>query len=267
MAAVRQLSTRAIAWRLDRRDGLRLGFTSHDRRVRIGSLDHHPQPGLKLTSVRRSGSFEPGGLDIEGALDSALLTQDDLLSGRWNDARIAAFSFDWQAPDADIRSILHARMARFSIVDAVVRAELIEDRPDVGNGVPRTAPGCRAVFTGRECGLSPARFRHEARVTAIDGAQVTLDSVPATDIFPGGSLRWLDGPNCGLRQAIVAQEGSIVRLSAAPYFRSEPVLAVELIEGCDHDFATCSSRFDNAVNFRGEPHLPGMDFLTRYPGA
>ena len=31
--------------------------------------------------------------------------------------------------------------------------------------------------------------------------------------------------------------------------------------------ATCAGRFANAVNFRGEPHLPGMDLLTRYPGA
>ena len=32
-------------------------------------------------------------------------------------------------------------------------------------------------------------------------------------------------------------------------------------------FATCRDRFANAQNFRGEPHLPGNDLLTRYPGA
>jgi len=30
---------------------------------------------------------------------------------------------------------------------------------------------------------------------------------------------------------------------------------------------TCSARFGNAVNFRGEPYLPGNDLLTRYPGG
>ena len=43
--------------------------------------------------------------------------------------------------------------------------------------------------------------------------------------------------------------------------------AVELIEGCDKSLATCAARFGNAANFRGEPYLPGMDLLTRYPGA
>ena len=42
---------------------------------------------------------------------------------------------------------------------------------------------------------------------------------------------------------------------------------VEVTEGCDKTLATCAARFGNAVNFRGEPHLPGIDLLTRYPGA
>ena len=40
-----------------------------------------------------------------------------------------------------------------------------------------------------------------------------------------------------------------------------------LTQGCNKNFATCRDRFANAVNFRGEPYLPGNDLLTRYPGA
>ena len=42
---------------------------------------------------------------------------------------------------------------------------------------------------------------------------------------------------------------------------------VSLTEGCDKRFATCRTRFANSANFRGEPHLPGNDLLTRYPGG
>jgi uncharacterized phage protein (TIGR02218 family) len=42
---------------------------------------------------------------------------------------------------------------------------------------------------------------------------------------------------------------------------------VALREGCDKMIATCSARFSNVVNFRGEPHVPGNDLLTRHPGA
>jgi hypothetical protein len=41
-------------------------------------------------------------------------------------------------------------------------------------------------------------------------------------------------------------------------------LRVVLREGCDHTLATCANRFVNAVNFQGEPFLPGNDALIRY---
>ena len=35
--------------------------------------------------------------------------------------------------------------------------------------------------------------------------------------------------------------------------------------GCDKRFPTCKAKFDNAVNFRGFPHMPGNDFALSYP--
>ena len=31
------------------------------------------------------------------------------------------------------------------------------------------------------------------------------------------------------------------------------------IAGCDKTISTCIAKFNNAVNFRGEPYVPGMD--------
>ena len=57
-----------------------------------------------------------------------------------------------------------------------------------------------------------------------------------------------------------------VTLRAPPRFDGTGAL-VELTQGCDKLLATCAGRFGNAVNFRGEPWLPGIDLLTRYPGG
>ena len=35
--------------------------------------------------------------------------------------------------------------------------------------------------------------------------------------------------------------------------------------GCDRALATCRDRFGNVANFRGFPHIPGSDFVLRYP--
>ena len=35
--------------------------------------------------------------------------------------------------------------------------------------------------------------------------------------------------------------------------------------GCDKQFATCSAKFGNGVNFRGFPHMPGEEIVLRCP--
>jgi uncharacterized phage protein (TIGR02218 family) len=37
-----------------------------------------------------------------------------------------------------------------------------------------------------------------------------------------------------------------------------------VLAGCDKAFSTCKKKFDNALNFRGFPHLPGNDVAYSY---
>ena len=71
-----------------------------------------------------------------------------------------------------------------------------------------------------------------------------------------------------LEQRVVAADGNWLYLDRPLGAVAAGARAV-LLEGCDHTLETCAQRFGNAVNFRGEPFLPGNDLLTRYgsPGA
>jgi uncharacterized phage protein (TIGR02218 family) len=109
--------------------------------------------------------------------------------------------------------------------------------------------------------------RRFARVVGVDGAVLTLDAMePVANGWGGGRLRWFSGLNSGLEDAVARSGGATVTLRRAPRFEGAGAL-VEVIEGCDKAIATCAGRFGNALNFRGEPYLPGIDLLTRYPGG
>ena len=41
-----ELTSIALCWRLDRRDGVALGFTTHDRDLLIGGLTYRTAPGM-----------------------------------------------------------------------------------------------------------------------------------------------------------------------------------------------------------------------------
>jgi uncharacterized phage protein (TIGR02218 family) len=78
-------------------------------------------------------------------------------------------------------------------------------------------------------------------------------------------LRWLDGPHAGLTSEILDADGEGLILDTPSADGLLPGTRVVVREGCDRTLATCAGRFGNAVNFRGEPFLPGNDLLTRYP--
>jgi uncharacterized phage protein (TIGR02218 family) len=40
-----------------------------------------------------------------------------------------------------------------------------------------------------------------------------------------------------------------------------------LQQGCDKTIGTCSNRYNNAINFRGEPHVPGLDKMLETAGT
>ena len=106
------------------------------------------------------------------------------------------------------------------------------------------------------------------RIAALlDEDVVAVEDAAAGNAYGYGRLRWIGGANSGTDSAILKSEGAILTLREPPAFPAAAGDLVEIREGCDKMLATCSGRFGNAANFRGEPHLPGIDLLTRYPGA
>jgi uncharacterized phage protein (TIGR02218 family) len=99
-----------------------------------------------------------------------------------------------------------------------------------------------------------------------DGQAITIAAAaPGIEDFIDGQLRVLGGPQAGLARRIVASQGSTLLVDAPLTLASGT--PVQLWHGCDKRLATCANRFGNAINFRGEPHVPGADILTRFGGV
>lgn len=262
------LTTIALCWRIERRDGVAIGLTDHDRDLVIDGLLHRAAPGMTPSAMTRTDTLEADTMDAAGALSTAAITEEDLLTGRWDGARVRIFAVDW-AGGAGRVNLGEGEIGAVETRDTGFTAELrgpggALDRPVV----EETSPDCRAELGDKRCRVAMAGRRRFARVMAVIGQVVTLDTPePAAGAYALGLLRWIGGGNGGLASAIAGSAGYEVTLRTPPMFPVTPDTLVELIEGCDKTLATCADRFGNAVNFRGEPYLPGVDLLTRYPGG
>ncbi len=262
------LETVAIWWRLERHDGVTLGFTSHDRDLAFEGLVHRTAPGMVPSAIRRTDDFEADSAEVAGALSHDSIREADLAAGRFDGGSIAMGLVDWDTLE---RVTLYAgTIGTVGHEGSGFSAELRSVKDLLARQiVPRTAPTCRAEFCAEGCTLSANGFTHQASLAAIsaDGASVQVTGGPAAALLAFGTLRWIDGPEAGLTRRIETIEGSWLMLDRTTATGVALGTRIELREGCDHTLETCATRFDNAANFQGEPFLPGNDLLTRYPAA
>ncbi|WP_342248574.1 DUF2163 domain-containing protein [Sphingomonas sp. OTU376] len=260
------LTTLALCWRIERRDGVTIGLTAHDRDIEWDGLVHQAAPGMVPSAITRGAGLDPASMDVTGALTSEAIGEADLLAGRWDGARVAIFACDWTDPARQV-ALGEGTIGGLETRDGMLTAELrgamaALERPVV----EETSPECRAELGDKRCRVAMAGRRRFARVTAIVDNVVTLDTgEPVANGYAQGRLRWISGANSGLEDAILGSAGTTLTLRRPPRFDAPG--RVLLVEGCDRRLATCAERFGNAVNFRGEPYLPGIDLLTRYPGG
>lgn len=261
------LETVATYWRIVRRDGVTLGLTTHDADLWFDGLLHRASPGMVPAAIRKSSGLEADLAEVSGSLDHDAITAADLGSGRYDGAIIAIGLVDWET--LEHHSLYRGAIGTVSEDAGVFSAQLESRKAELQrDAVPRTSPSCRAAFCGPGCNLNPAKFVTEVSLSAVDVERNAAAFTPPPDpaLFVGGRLRWLEGLQCGTEMTVMASAGTAGLVLDVPLDAAIPAGTRALIlQGCDHTLDSCAARFGNAVNFRGEPFLPGNDLMLRYP--
>lgn len=263
----RELATLAFCWRLERRDGVTIGLTSHDRDLEVGHVRYRAAPGMTPSAIRSGITADGSDTDLEGALVADAISERDLMAGRWDGAALELRLTEWEAPGDMWLLLARGEIGSVARRGGAFTAELVGTMAALKAPVaPSTSPDCRARLGDSQCRVDMAGRR---RIVAVAGVEDAVASVSGLE--PGaygfGTLRWLTGANGGLVQGVVDNGADAVTLADPPAFAVEAGTLVLLTEGCDRQLETCRTRFANVLNFRGEPYLPGTDLLTRYPGA
>ena len=182
-------------------------------------------------------------------------------------AAVTVFLVDWRTPDAGqqrlVRGAIGAVEAGSGADSGFVAALRGPTAALAITAIESYSPECRAELGDARCRV--AMRGRSVRVSAVNSAEMTilpdaLAGQPAD--YVDGRLRVLDGADAGIGCRIVASLDGALALDAPVAL--DAGTRIQLWQGCDKRLATCAGRFGNAVNFRGEPHVPGGDILTRF---
>lgn len=121
---------------------------------------------------------------------------------------------------------------------------------------------CRHTLYDPNCTLSRSTFAQGNAINAVSGTYVNLQSAISQPppYFSQGTIDVTSGQNAGLAATIVQQNGPTQLLITVPFpFPFANGDSVSIAPGCDKTVATCTSRFNNLINFGGEPFVPAPE--------
>jgi uncharacterized phage protein (TIGR02218 family) len=268
------VTTVCHCWRVTTRSGNALGFTDHDRALQFDGTTFDPETGFTGTALETALGLSAAGQDVTGALRSDAFSEAELSAGVFDDAAIEIWLVDWNEPE-------NRALLRTGNIGEVARGPLGFTAEVRGLAERLSQPQgrlfqymCDAELGDERCGVDTANPDYAANgsVISVDGTRryvVAGIASYASAWFEGGSLEFLSGANAGQRTSVASHSvnAGIVTIEAASAPAYEVVSGdqLRLVAGCDKRFDTCRSKFANAVNFRGFPHMPGNDFITYYP--
>ncbi len=123
-------------------------------------------------------------------------------------------------------------------------------------------PGCNKLLKVNQIRFGSATFPSTG-FTIYDATRIE-----AANTYAGGSLTWTSGANNGTSQGIVSNSAGSLLLAVIPanavvigdgYLISPPTSALYL--------GDCKAKFNNVINFRGEPDVPGSDLILGLGGT
>lgn len=260
----------ATCWKIARRDGVVQGFTDHDRDLTVAGLVYRASTGMVPSAVMSQAGLSVDNLELEGMLRDDAITRDALMNGLYDHAELSIFMVDYTAPDA---GSLHVKtgwlgevVLREGVFSVEVRGLTAALQQTIGEVY---AARCRAKLGDARCKKNLTGFTKTGTVTAVESVHAFVDDArgEANGYFSYGKVTFTNGANAGLSMEVRDyRNGRFGLFLPLPH----PLVvgdAYSAVAGCDKHIDTCATRFANAVNFRGEPHLPGTDKIFETPSS
>jgi uncharacterized phage protein (TIGR02218 family) len=265
------VTTLATCWKITRRDDVILGFTDHIRDLEIDGVTYRAAGGYTRTAIRSTADLAVDNLDVESVFSDDGITEADMRAGKYDFAEIRMFLVNYQDLGQGMLKLRRGWLGEVSIRDGLYVAELrgMAQKLQMTVGEIYT-PDCSADLGDTRCGVDLAALEESGSVTSVT-SDTTFEASLAqvTGWYDGGELTWTSGANTGQTIAVRhwdAEEGTLSLFLPALY-SVEIGDGFMISPGCDKNFATCKAKFDNAINYRGCPDLPGNDQILRYHDA
>ena len=265
------LTSLATCWRLERTDGTVMGFTDHDQDLVIDGTTYTAMSGYTRSAIQTSAGISVDNLDLEGLLEDAAITEADIHDGKYDYAEIRIFLVNWRNLALGTVKLRRGWLGELTLKRGVYTAELRGLTQALSRSIGELyAVDCRADLGDQHCGVDLTPWTVTGTVTTGGSTRIFTDTArgEASAWFTHGLLTWTAGANAGARpREVKSFEAGTFELWLPMGQTIQAADQYQVYRGCDKRLQTCRDVFENILNYRGEPYVPGLDKALRTPDS
>lgn len=117
-------------------------------------------------------------------------------------------------------------------------------------------PGCMHTLWDADCGLNKAAFKVSSAASGSTASAIIAALAQSDGWFSLGTVTFTGGANSGLTRTIKRHESGALHLILPLPVAPAPGDTFDCYPGCDKQQATCTTKLNNLIHFRGMPYVP-----------
>lgn len=252
--------------KITRTDSQVFGFTDNTRDVVYGGVTYYSSTGYSASNIKSTATLGVDNLDISALFTDTTITEADVLARVWDFAQVEILLINYLSLGDGDMILRKGWLGDVRIGKGTFVAEFRGMTQPLQQTIGRIyTPGCDAKLGDARCGVTLASYTVTGSVTAATSAQIFTDTtrLEADGYFDGGLITWTSGNNNTYRMEIkTSTSAGVITLQEAMPFATVIGNTYSMSSGCNKLLSTCKTKFNNVVNFRGFPHIPGMDRMV-----
>ncbi|MDC0865087.1 phage BR0599 family protein [Rickettsiaceae bacterium] len=240
---------------IDLKNKKQLYLTSSNDNIVYEGRKYLPYSGLNLLSGKFNDSAENHIL-LHGIFDSLGITKEDEIKG--SSIKII------YSIRALYRHFVTYICTEYQVYDLEFKIKCEPEAIKYNQSLLQVfSKTCRANFGDTKCKINISDYEVACRLLGFKGNILTCDIEGYDDgYFQNGNLitKKQDSEE-EYKFEIISHRGNNIEIINRIKFNFTQHQEIILIPSCDKNFRTCCDYFNNAVNFRGEPHIPEYDII------
>ena len=256
-------------WKIELSNGNILGFSTNDGEFNYDGIKFNPLSADNIKTIDVSLDIKADEFKISNLISSELIRVDDILNGLYDNAKVEIFLIDISRLDLGKVSLLNGIISSIECDDNIFTANIKGLKNELNKTIGEIySPLCRARFCDSKCGLTMANYEFNGTIDFVEdnyNFATNNEEIRSKNVgyFDNGIIEFMDGDNIGKKTEINQFSGGKFLILSELSYDLKVGDKFKVLAGCNKNFKSCCEKFNNAINFRGEPHLPGIELLLK----